>query len=100
MKHSSGLIEKKIDNNLSIDWTKWKIEKLRLSLDVELGVGEKAQLTKVTDCNPVLIDKVGLANLDELPDYCKRSEQLEEETEIYWRESEKISLANISYLHF
>lgn len=52
-----------------------------MGLDVELEHGKRDPITNVTNDDPILIDKIALAHLNEFPDYYKRLKDMEEKAE-------------------
>ena len=72
---------KQIGEALGIDWSKFEVEQYRMGLDVELEHGKVDPHTNVTDDDPMMTGKIGLAHLNEFPDYYTRLDKMEKEAE-------------------
>ena len=81
---------KRIGKEIDIDWNKseFDVEQFRMGLDVELEHGKRDPITNVTNDDPILIDKIALAHLNEFPDYYKRLKDMEEKAEKFWEKKD------------
>jgi len=70
----------KTSKTIGVDWNKekFKVEDLRIGMDVELEHGTENNLTNVTNDDPVMTAKIALAHLLESPIYYKLLEEMEE----------------------
>ena len=80
-QHFSSSEAKQIGEKLGIDWNKFDVEQYRMGLDVELEHGLVDPHTNVTNDDPIMTGKIGLAHLNEFPDYYTRLDKMEKEAE-------------------
>ena len=78
-KHFTAEEARSIGEKLGIDWSCFGIEQFRSGMDVETEHGARDSATNVTNDDPLLIGKIALAHLNELPDYYTRLEKMEKE---------------------
>jgi hypothetical protein len=72
-----------VGEQLGIDWASspFDVEQFRAGMDVELEHGTRDPDTDGTGDDPLLIGKIALAHLRELPDYYTRLARMEAEGE-------------------
>ena len=72
---------KQIGDRLGIDWKKYDLEQFRLGLHVELEHGSQNSSPNIPIDDELLIAKIVLAHLNEIPDYYTWLIKMESEAE-------------------
>lgn len=70
---------KSIGDCLDVDWTQVSLDQFKQGLVVELEHGNTDEKTDITDDNMLLVGKIALAHLNEIPDYYTRLDKMEKE---------------------
>jgi len=86
-KHFTLEEAKKIGELLGIDWSKFDVEQFRMGLDVELEHGLTDLKTNVTQDDELTTGKIGLAHLNEFPDYFTRLQKMEDKAKEFHNKS-------------
>jgi len=78
-QHFSAGIARRVGEYLDIDWktSPFSVDQFRKGMDIELEHGTVDPRTQVTQDDPIVIGKIALAHLHEIPDYYDRLEKME-----------------------
>lgn len=72
-------------NQIGVDWARIDARQFRVGLEVEGEHGSCDPQTNVTNDDPVVIGKIALAHLKEMPDYYSQLGRIEKEGSRRWR---------------
>jgi len=74
-----------IGDKLNLNWLSISKEDWNLGMNIELEHGLRNPITNISNNNPLILGKIALAHVIEIPDYYRRLHEMEETGQKKWK---------------